>query len=179
MELARAMAKKESIGMERLIEKALESYGQRSNSGGTNHIRSPAGVVNSGFGIRSDPLTGEERFHKRIDIAAPEGTLIRAAASGTIIYSGRANSYGNMIVVDHGNGLVTRYAHTKMNLLSTGDPVQAGQEIALVGTTGRSTGPHLHFEVLRRGKAVDPQPFLTRIAASGKNDFSPLKSRIL
>ncbi len=171
MEVARAMTKKEAMGLEKLVEKALESYDGNStgNSKGTSH---PAvGVVSSPFGLRADPFTGEKRLHKGIDLAMPKGSPISAVAAGKVVYSGHANGYGNTVVLDHGNGIITRYAHNQVNLVSVGDAVEAGQEIALVGSTGRSTGPHLHFEVLQNGTAVDPSPFLTRaVSTPGNSD---------
>lgn len=114
------------------------------------------GRITSHFGLRRDPLGEGERQHKGIDIAAPAGTPVRAAAAGKVIFSGRAGGYGNVVAIDHGNGFTTRYAHNQTLLVSIGETVKVGQEIAQVGSTGRSTGPHLHFEVLREGQAVDP-----------------------
>jgi murein DD-endopeptidase MepM/ murein hydrolase activator NlpD len=114
------------------------------------------GVVSSGFGLRADPFTGENRFHKGLDIAAPLGTPIKAAAAGKVVFSGWADGYGNLVTVDHGDGISTRYAHTAANLVNAGDDVGARQEIALVGSSGRSTAPHLHFEVHKNGQPIDP-----------------------
>ncbi len=162
MEVARAMAKKESMGLAKVVEKALESY-HRSSKGPERESKGPPSEnVSSPFGLRKDPVTGETRFHTGIDLALPNGSPISAVAPGKVIYSGMSKSYGNMVVLDHGHGIVTRYAHNLTNLVSVGDTVQAGQEIARVGSTGRSTGPHLHFEVMRRGTAVDPSPFLAK-----------------
>lgn len=115
-----------------------------------------AGRITSHFGVRRDPLGHGERRHKGIDIAAPAGTPVQAVAAGKVIFSGRAGGYGNLVAIDHGNGFTTRYAHNQALLVSVGEMVTVGQEIAQVGSTGRSTGPHLHFEVLREGQAVDP-----------------------
>jgi murein DD-endopeptidase MepM/ murein hydrolase activator NlpD len=114
------------------------------------------GNISSKFGVRADPWTGSSQFHKGLDIAAAAGSPVKAAAAGTVVFSGWANGYGNLVTVDHGNGTLTRYGHNGINLVQTGDAVAAGQEIALVGATGRATGPHLHFEVERDGEAVDP-----------------------
>ncbi|MGH7766748.1 MAG: peptidoglycan DD-metalloendopeptidase family protein [Candidatus Binatia bacterium] len=123
-----------------------------------NHDFDPpaTGAVSSGFGFRADPFTGESKFHKGLDIAAPLGSPIKAAAAGKVVFSGWADGYGNVVTVDHGDGIMTRYAHTAANLVNSGDDVAAGQEIALVGSTGRSTAPHLHFEVHKNGQAIDP-----------------------
>lgn len=118
------------------------------------------GWVTSGFGYRDSPTSGGRRLHAGIDIAAPRGTPIIAAADGHVVFSGYHSAYGNLLVLDHGYGLVTRYAHTSRLLAKVGDHVQRGQLVALVGNTGRSTGPHLHFEVYQDGVAVNPRKFL-------------------
>lgn len=114
----------------------------------------------SDFGWRIDPFTGRKSFHPGIDFAAEIGTPIYAAANGVVVYSGFYPEYGNMVEIDHGNGLTSRYAHTSKVLVKVGDIVLRGQKIALVGSTGRSTGPHLHFEVRYKGVALDPAKFL-------------------
>lgn len=108
------------------------------------------GVVSSGFGLRGG------RSHYGIDIAAPHGTSIRAVAEGRVVYSDWAGTYGQLVKVDHGHGVETRYAHASRLLVQAGDKVSAGQVIARVGSTGRSTGPHLHFEVRVNGEAINP-----------------------
>jgi murein DD-endopeptidase MepM/ murein hydrolase activator NlpD len=112
------------------------------------------GTVVSGFGMRWG------RMHEGIDISASTGTPIWAAAAGTVIHSGWLGGYGNLVVVDHGDGLATAYAHTSSILVSVGQPVAQGETIALVGSTGNSSGPHLHFEVRVNGVAVDPLLYL-------------------
>jgi murein DD-endopeptidase MepM/ murein hydrolase activator NlpD len=112
------------------------------------------GVVVSGFGMRWG------RMHEGIDIAAASGTPIRAAAAGTVIYAGWLGGYGNLVVLDHGNGLATAYAHASSILVGVGQQVSQGETVSLVGTTGHSTGPHLHFEVRVNGVAVDPLSYL-------------------
>jgi murein DD-endopeptidase MepM/ murein hydrolase activator NlpD len=119
------------------------------------------GPVGSGFGFRADPFTGRAALHTGLDFPSEPGTPILAAAGGVVITSDQHPSYGQMIEIDHGNGLVTRYAHTSKMLVKQGDLVKRGQQIALVGTTGRSTGPHLHFEVLVDGVQQDPEKFLS------------------
>ena len=118
------------------------------------------GRISSGFGYRSDPFTGQRRFHHGIDIPAPIGTPIRAAGGGTVIFHGWQSSFGNIIIIDHGFGLTTVYAHNNRNLVRVGQTVERGQIIAHVGATGRATGPHLHFEVRRNNVAINPRPFL-------------------
>jgi len=119
-------------------------------------------VISSGFGWRVHPVTGEKRMHKGVDFAAPTGTPIFAAADGVVTEAGWTNGgYGNIVELRHSDGSVTLYAHTNRVYVSKGQVVNRGQAIAEVGTTGRSTGPHLHFEVQPDGKnAVDPMDYL-------------------
>jgi murein DD-endopeptidase MepM/ murein hydrolase activator NlpD len=118
------------------------------------------GYVSSGFGERVDPFTGGEEFHEGLDFAAPMGTPIHAVAAGIITWAGPRGGYGDMVQIDHGNGYSTRYGHASKILVHVGETVQRGDVIALVGDTGRSTGPHVHFEVLRNGRAVNPAHFV-------------------
>lgn len=161
MEVARAMARREGMGLGGLVERALgRAYGRHEGRGVWSYAPT-AGTVSSAFGLRPDPLEGGERFHEGVDIAAPMGSPVRAVASGKVVFSGRAEGYGNLVALDHGDGVMTRYAHNGANLVSVGERVVAGQEIALVGTSGRSTDPHLHFEVLREGQPIDPLPAIS------------------
>jgi murein DD-endopeptidase MepM/ murein hydrolase activator NlpD len=114
----------------------------------------------SGFGGRIDPITGQAAMHEGIDFIAPPGSSIAAAAGGVVIAAEWHHAFGNMIEIDHGGDIVTRYAHTSVMLVKPGDIVKRGQKIAEVGSTGRSTGPHLHFEVRFRGAAQNPARFL-------------------
>ncbi len=117
--------------------------------------------IGSPFGWRIDPFTGRTALHTGLDFAADTGTAIVAAAGGVVVTQEFHPSYGNMIEIDHGNDLVSRYAHASKVLVKKGDLIRRGQKIAEIGTTGRSTGPHLHFEVLVQGVQQDPQKFLT------------------
>lgn len=119
-----------------------------------------AGPVGSGFGFRLDPFSGRSALHMGLDFPADVGTPIAAAAGGVVQLTENHPAYGQMVEVDHGNGLVTRYAHASKLLVRTGDIVKRGQTIAQVGNTGRSTGPHLHFEVLVDGVPQNPAKFL-------------------
>jgi len=119
-----------------------------------------SGYISSSFGERSDPFTGRAAFHKGIDFAGREGNDIVAVASGVVTWAGGRDGYGEMVEVNHGNGYVTRYAHNAENLVSVGHTVKRGDIIARMGDTGRATGPNLHFEVLRDGRAVDPRTFI-------------------
>jgi murein DD-endopeptidase MepM/ murein hydrolase activator NlpD len=119
-------------------------------------------AISSKFGWRRDPFLPETRFHSGIDIAAEKGTEIKAAMSGKVIMSCNMKGYGNVVAVDHGHGLVTIYAHNEKNLVKVGDEVKKGAFIAMVGSTGRSTGAHLHFEVRKDGGKINPLEFLGR-----------------
>jgi biotin carboxyl carrier protein len=119
------------------------------------------GSLGSSFGWRIDPFTGRSALHTGLDFQANTGTPILAAAGGVVVTQEFHPEYGNMIEVDHGKDLMTRYAHTSRAYVKKGDLIKRGQRIADVGSTGRSTGPHLHFEVLVRGVPQDPQKFLT------------------
>ncbi|HEY4067577.1 MAG TPA: M23 family metallopeptidase, partial [Burkholderiaceae bacterium] len=116
--------------------------------------------LSSGFGNREDPFTGRSAFHAGLDFAAPLGTTIHAAAGGKVSFAGQKTDFGWVVEIEHGNGLVTRYAHASRLFVKAGDLVLPGDAIAAVGSTGRSTGAHLHFEVLRGGEAVDPRRYL-------------------
>ncbi len=118
------------------------------------------GRVGSPFGYRIDPITGHSALHTGLDFPADIGTPILAAAGGVVVVQEFHHAYGNMVEIDHGNDLITRYAHASAVVVKKGDIVKRGQLIAKVGTTGRSTGPHLHFEVLVSGVPQDPRPFL-------------------
>ncbi|WP_174280523.1 M23 family metallopeptidase, partial [Sphingomonas bacterium] len=115
----------------------------------------------SNYGIRSDPFLGTARFHAGVDIPGPVGTPIYATADGTVAHAERMGGYGNMVEIDHGKGIATRYGHLSKFLVEPGTHVARGQLIALMGSTGRSTGPHLHYEVRIDGHPVNPAPFLT------------------
>jgi len=119
------------------------------------------GAVGSGFGFRSDPFSGRAALHTGLDFPADVGTPIMAAAGGVVRSTDFHPAYGNLLEIDHGNGLTTRYAHTSKILVKAGDLVKRGQVVAQVGTTGRSTGPHLHFEVMVEGVLQNPAKFLS------------------
>ena len=118
------------------------------------------GFHSSNFGWRIDPFSGLNAFHEGMDFMAEEGTVVHAAAGGVVVYADTHSQYGNMVEIDHGNDLVTRYAHASKLLVKVGDVVLRGAKIANVGNTGRSTGTHLHFEVRYRGAAQNPSRFL-------------------
>ena len=119
-----------------------------------------AGYISSYFGERMDPFNGEEAFHKGLDFASDAGADVLAVAQGLVTWAGPREGYGVLVEVNHGNGYVTRYAHNSRVSVTPGDTVQRGQAIAVVGSTGRSTGPHVHFEVLKDGRQIDPMAFI-------------------
>lgn len=116
----------------------------------------------SGYGYRLDPFTGKRAFHEGVDFSADIGTPIKASAGGVVVYSGRHPEYGNMVEIDHGDELISRYAHASKRLVELGQVVLQGQKIAEVGNTGRSTGPHLHFEIRHKDKSLNPSRFLKK-----------------
>ncbi len=119
-----------------------------------------AGYASSGFGRRSDPFSGFNEFHKGVDFSGPRGSDVLTVADGVVQFSGRSNGYGNTVEIDHGNGYMTRYAHNSENVVAVGDRVKAGQVVAKMGSTGRSTGSHVHFEVWLDGRVVNPGQYL-------------------
>jgi len=120
--------------------------------------------ITSGFGGRADPFGGGEGFHKGIDFHAAIGDPVLAVADGVVSYAGTRSGYGNVVEIDHGNGYVTRYAHNSRLLVQVGDLVRSGQQVAKAGSTGRSTGAHVHFEVWANGSVVNPSKFLGQAA---------------
>ena len=118
------------------------------------------GWLSSKFGKRADPFTGKQEHHKGVDFAGREGADVLAVGDGVVTWSGKRSGYGNLVEINHGNGYVTRYGHNKANTVEAGETVKKGQQIAMIGSTGRSTGPHVHFEVLRNGRQVNPAKFI-------------------
>jgi murein DD-endopeptidase MepM/ murein hydrolase activator NlpD len=121
-----------------------------------------AGWISSGFGQRTDPFTGDPAFHQGLDISAEHGTPIHAPADGVVDHAGFNGNYGNLVMLDHGFGLVTRYGHLSRFSVVPGQQVQRGEVIGFVGSTGRSTSPHLHYEVLVNGRVTNPLRLLSR-----------------
>jgi murein DD-endopeptidase MepM/ murein hydrolase activator NlpD len=161
----------EEASLEGLIlerERELESQQRAAGiAGGGDHSGAAGtfswpvtGAITSPFGWRSNPFGGAPEFHQGLDIAAPTGTTVTAAAGGTVIMAQWYGGYGNYILIDHGGGYSTGYGHLSAIYVTTGQSVQRGQAIGAVGSTGQSTGPHLHFEVRIAGKPVDPAPRL-------------------
>lgn len=146
----------------RLINASLAPYEHNTVAWETFPGRLPVddAHIGSTYGNRIDPFKHRVRFHSGIDFVANKGTPIRATASGRVSFAGQKPGYGNLVEIDHGNGLVTRYGHASRLFVRKGDQVSPRQHIADVGSTGRSTGPHLHFELLENGAPVDPAAYL-------------------
>jgi murein DD-endopeptidase MepM/ murein hydrolase activator NlpD len=121
-----------------------------------------SGFISSYFGERADPFDGLEAFHKGVDFAGAAGSPIVAVAAGVVTWAGERAGYGKLVEINHGDGFLTRYAHNERMLVSVGQTVKRGELVALMGSTGRSTGPHVHFEVVRNGRQVDPLSYIGR-----------------
>jgi murein DD-endopeptidase MepM/ murein hydrolase activator NlpD len=122
-----------------------------------------AGYKSSGFGYRADPFTGRPEFHGGVDFNGPRGSEVISVAGGVVSYAGKKPGYGNVVEIDHGNGYMTRYAHNDRNVVDVGQPVRAGDLIAKMGSTGRATGVHVHFEVWLNGRLVNPAEYIRAI----------------
>lgn len=120
------------------------------------------GWISSHYGKRTDPFSGQPAMHKGIDFAGKEGSNVVAVAAGVVTWTGSRSGYGQTVEISHGDGYVTRYAHNKENLVEPGDVVRKGQPVALMGSTGRSTGAHVHYEVYKHGRSVDPSSYVRR-----------------
>lgn len=118
------------------------------------------GWISSYFGMRTDPFTGKRARHEGIDFAGKEGSPVVSVASGVVVFAGRRHGYGLLVEINHGNGYFTRYGHNKAILVKSGERVEKGQTLAHMGSTGRSTGPHTHFEVLKDGRVVNPIKYI-------------------
>ena len=118
------------------------------------------GWMSSKYGMRTDPFHGDQRWHGGVDFAGKDGSPVVAVASGVVTWSGVRSGYGNLVELSHSDGFVTRYAHNEQNLVELGTVVKKGQHIALMGSSGRSTGPHVHFEVFKNGRTVDPATYI-------------------
>lgn len=163
LEAAEAQLEQDSANIGRLIQERVAA--ERGKGGvvilGTGQFNLPSSApISSPFGWRMHPILGYRRFHAGLDFAADYGTPIFAADRGSVIFAGWYGGYGNSVIVDHGNGLTTLYAHAQELYVSEGQAVERGQAIAATGSTGLSTGPHLHFEVRNNGEPVDPAGYL-------------------
>jgi murein DD-endopeptidase MepM/ murein hydrolase activator NlpD len=143
----------ESVMFDREIDQGLMPAGTPVRSG----------YKSSGFGYRADPFTGRPEFHSGVDFNGPRGSDVIAVAGGVVSYAGLKPGYGNVIEIDHGNGYMTRYAHNDRNIREVGDPVRAGELVARMGSSGRATGVHVHFEVWLNGRLVNPSEYIRAI----------------
>lgn len=177
-EVSRSLSKSGGIGIADFIEKSSNMKVIKSNNKikeffpslstsskkvdtkvNINQIVS-GGKISSHFGIRNDPFTGEIRFHDGIDVACPEGTKIFPLMPGKVLFSGQKKGYGNIVILEHQNGAKSYYAHNKINFVKIGDIIDASSPIGLTGKTGRSTGPHLHFELREGNKPQNPEKYI-------------------
>ena len=138
---------------------------------GAEFMKPAPGRYTSGFGTRIDPIDGSSSVHPGLDIAGKTGAPVEAAGDGVVTHAGPAGTYGNLVMIKHPDGLETRYAHMSAINVKTGDHVKTGDNIGAIGATGRVTGPHLHFEVRKDGKALDPRPYLQDNSKIVKNDM--------
>lgn len=167
LEAAMAILSQDSANLTELIRQRVQAErGYQVGPGnvviiGSGQVSFPVNApISSEFGYRMHPILGYKRFHSGIDFAADYGEVIRAAAPGHVIFAGWYGGYGNTVIVDHGNGVTTLYAHSEGLYVQEGQVVQRGEPVALVGSTGLSTGPHLHFELRSNGEPVDPLPYM-------------------
>jgi len=155
----------ELLDRSRLLSRKLDAVEEVLGEQSERLARTPSilpvrGLIGSGFSWRRDPFTGRKQFHHGLDIAAPEGTPVHAPADGIVVKTERHGGYGNVLYISHGDGLVTRFGHLHGYKVRPGQKVHRGDVIGLVGNTGRSTAPHLHYEVLSGGKQVDPMRYV-------------------
>jgi murein DD-endopeptidase MepM/ murein hydrolase activator NlpD len=162
-EIGKRVGESHGLGLADQLERSLAGMAPRQAPGPSSLLddhRHPDlgvdGVLTSHFGPRNDPINGKAAFHKGIDIGAPTGTAIHAVRAGRVIFAGPHGGHGNLVEIDHGNGVITRYAHCSQIGVVEGQVVGENDVVGLVGNTGHSTGPHLHFEVHVDGRAVDP-----------------------
>jgi murein DD-endopeptidase MepM/ murein hydrolase activator NlpD len=153
-----------------------EAAEQTVSSG--DHCLPVSGRISSSVGLRHDPIDGVLRDHKGVDIAIPEGTPVRPVAAGVVVFSGHRQGYGNTVMVRHDDGMTTLYAHNSVNLKSTGEPVDRDSTIAFSGSTGRTTGPHLHFEAWKGGENITSL-FIPGAASPGPLDHEAAIRRIV
>jgi len=195
-ELAQALGRTQSLGLSSLMETVFErAAGAGTEPHATEHVdHAPAvptlpvaetlavtdasavrvrtAAVTSGFGWRSDPLNGQHRFHAGLDLRAAYGQDVRAATDGVVTFAGEKPGYGLVVIVSHGSGLETRYAHLSSTTVVEGDRIRGGDLLARTGQSGRATGPHLHFEVRQDGQPVDPQQVAALVPAVGTRGSS-------
>ncbi len=153
----KSVADKEKLDFKDLIDK-LEK--KKNLLAATPSIKPVSGIITSPFGYRNSPFTGKKTFHSGLDISNRTGIRIVSTAAGKVIFTGKKDNYGNVVVIDHGYGKATKYAHLRDILVHSGQHVKRGEIIATLGNTGQSTGPHLHYEVLVNGTPVNPSKYI-------------------
>ncbi len=161
-ELARSLTESGGLGLADSLAQQLRKNAMFAESTQGNPSLPADGEVSSGFGPRTDPFSGQQHFHAGIDVAAEEGSEIRSVRDGVVVFSGERGAGGKTVEIRHADGSVAGYAHANSLLREVGDTVRSGEAVATVGSTGRSTGPHLHFSVRQGGSAIDPTPWLAR-----------------
>jgi murein DD-endopeptidase MepM/ murein hydrolase activator NlpD len=188
-EVARHVAVREDFGLTALlmqqfrgnpgdtarVESRREMLGAYQNSHRSDRVEftlpvsSPvAEPFSSSYGWRMDPLDQHQRLHQGVDIPAPVGAPVRAAAPGTVVFSGTQKGYGQVVMINHAHGYQTVYAHNAQNLVAVGEAVGRAQTVAQVGQTGRATGPHVHFEIRKDGQALDPKTMISNLSRDAK-----------
>ncbi len=156
-----AALQKRMDNLDTSFDRLEQAWGERLKVlASTPSLAPVSGFFSDGFGWRRDPIDGSREFHKGVDIVAPNGTPVRASADGLVTAAGRMAGYGSMVHLVHGYGMGTRYGHLSRVMVTPGQRVKRGDIIGYVGSTGRSTGPHLHYEVFRAGNQVDPRKYL-------------------
>jgi len=164
----REMTVKADLEVDKVVEQTI-SKGVEEASSKTIYIDNfpvKVGYISSRYGMRKDPFTGKRTMHRGIDIAAKKGTSIYPVGVGKVVFSGRKSGFGNMIEIEHSSTVVSRYSHLKKSLVKKGQMVKTTDVIGQVGSTGRSTGPHLHLEIAFNGETANPRQFLSREVAS-------------
>ena len=142
--------------LQEIIEKTIQAQTAQHDNSLQETLLPVNGSITSGVGMRNDPFDGNLRYHNGIDIAVPEGTPVRSVAGGTVLYAGLRSGYGWTVLVEHDNGMITLYAHNSKITADVGQAIKKGDVVALAGSTGRSTGPHVHFEAWQAGNNVTP-----------------------
>jgi len=154
--ISREANQKPAPSLKEIIEKTVEAHiNPHDNKHDTVETLLPVnGTITSGVGMRIDPIDGQLRYHNGLDIATPEGTPVHSVADGVVVYSGFRSGYGWTVLIEHNNGMITLYGHNSKNSVQQGDTIKKGATIALAGSTGRSTGPHVHFEAWQAGNNI-------------------------
>ena len=180
VELAGHLAKAQGLGLGRQLMDAFQRMQPEAKVGESGGLDMPAGDITSGFGWRTDPFHGAAKFHRGIDIRAAYGQDVASAGAGRVVSAGTQGAYGQTVVVEHADGLRTRYAHLSTTLVAPGDDVRAGQAVGRAGNSGRVTGTHLHFEVTTAsGEPLNPEQLAGLKAEGLVADFTAATNSVL